>query len=145
MKNLILGFISIIFFLNFNAQEASTNEKLKEVFSQEKIQKINANTQKKTYYDFLLNKSYRLITYNVDEVAKSNFIQSYTFTYTNKDKTTVTQDAKDVLKEIENGTFNILKYNIDRLINDNLFIRLGNSNKVLVIYSFDYIQKNFKA
>lgn len=136
MKNTI-KIIALLLLSNISISQSNLKEKLDEVFSSERVENILNNGQKSTYYEKVLFSSYEVKTYPANKLVNSPHPVLSTINVKDKiTKTSTAVDATKIPKLIQDGKFNILLTDIKRDFSTKLYYRLGNSNDVLIIYSY---------
>lgn len=129
-----LFFLSGSFFLS--AQDKSkTQNQLLNVYSENTVNTIMNSDSKLKYYDFLLHKSFQIVDYGQTEKLNGIPVLSHLSKKNGSGVTLV--NAEDVVTEYNNGTFNILSYDLERSYNTAKYYRLGSSTYVITLYSLN--------
>ena len=130
------AFFSIIGF-----SQGSLEDKLLEVFSAEKVEFIIKDIQQKKYYNNIVFNSFEIKETRDIKFNKANYATMNSFELINLDGTTTVITSEELIKSIKEGTFNILRLNIDRDYKNTKEIVLGNTNYILRISSFQTLSK----
>lgn len=133
-----LGFI-LTHSVSFS-QDALEN-KLLEVYSKEHTNSILGDFQQKKYYNNIVFNSYSLKKLAPNKIQKQNFITLNSLELKNIDGTTTSITPKATIESINNGTFNILKLNLERDFSETKVYLLGNTNYILKISSYNRLSK----
>lgn len=139
----IFNLVTFIIVANISIGQASLEEKLKEVFNQDKVTTILESDSKKQYYQKIMFNSYELKT--IDSAKTSNasmpVLKLVTIINAQTKERTENDNAADIIALINKGSFNILLTNVKRDFSNKTYYRLKNTNKVLVVYSHQDIYK----
>jgi len=141
MKKYVLSII-VLSFSVLSIGQATLKEKLNEVYSQARVKDILEDEQKKKYFTNILFHSSEIISVPLHKLKPNSFpvlnsINLFEKNSVNKKPV----DISEIIELYENGSFNILLVDIQREMEETLRFRLGKTNKILVIYSYDYLTK----
>ena len=129
-------------FTMMSFSQETLKEKLNQVYSVEKTESILKDAQKKKYYNNVFFNSFSIISVSANKLKPNSFpvLNSIKMRVKNSTLTTDVEVSK-IIELIESGKFNILLTDIQRKMGTPLRYRLGNTNKILTIYSYDYLTK----
>lgn len=138
MKKIITA-ILIIACVSYSFTSDSLKTMLLDVYSKERTSEILNDTQKKKYYTNLLFHSFKTESIPVGKPINPNLVVLNSVTYKNIDGTYTTLSPKTVVSKLKNGTFNILKAQIQRDYSATNSYVLGDTRVVLNLYSYTYL------
>ncbi len=117
---------------SYSALSQSTNsleKKLNQVFSPKIVESITSDSEKTAYFDFLTEKSFSV------SIGKNDKSIPVANTFTKKQNNVVsTISAEEFLSEYENGTLNILSFELARRADEYKYIALGKTGYVLALF-----------
>ncbi len=140
MKNLIiaLGFI-LTYSVSFS-QDALEN-KLLEVYSVEQTESILSDSQKKKYYNTVVFKSFQINKISKEKAKNLKYKTLNTLELKNLDGSITSISPEKIVESFVDGTFNILRLNIERDLKDSRTYFLGNTNYYIRISSLQAISQ----
>ncbi len=132
--SLIISLLTLLSVLSL-AQEVFVDSRLHSVYSEDYINELVENyPQKLEYKNWYLDNSYSIMY--LDEEKSSTFPYLKHFDPINK-----TEGSN--VDEIDESNFNIYLYQIERKYSKDLYYRIGDTGKVLIVYSNKKITKEF--
>ena len=136
-------FALVIFFMGIvsvYAQSIQNQQKLIDYLGQERFQKLTqANSPSLLFMDKRASHGYEIMTIEPEKLVDMN--QVHEFVFSNSDKSTYSLTADEFLTNSANGSLNILQLNLKYDPSSSTFYRIGNSDKVLVLKSVEFISK----
>ena len=105
-----------------------------------RFQKLTqANSPSLLFMDKRASHGYEIMTIEPEKLVDMN--QVHEFVFSNSDKSTYSLTADEFLTNSANGSLNILQLNLKYDPSSSTFYRIGNSDKVLVLKSVEFISK----
>lgn len=138
MKKIIVAVI-ITACVSYSFTSDSLKTMLLDVYSQDRTSEILNDSQKKKYYTNLLFHSFKTESIPAGKPINPKLIVLNSVTYKNIDGTYTTLSPKTVVNQLKNGTFNILKAQIQRDYSATNSYVLGDTRVVLNLYSYTYL------
>ena len=126
--------------ISLYAQPIQNQQKLVDYLGQERFQKLTqSNSPSLLFMDKRASHGYEIMTIEPEKLVDMN--QVHEFVFSNSDKSTYRLTADEFLTNSANGSLNILQLNLKYDPSSSTFYRIGNSDKVLVLKSVEFISK----
>lgn len=141
---IIVAFMLLIAINPAYSQDLKHKNYILEFLGQEEYDRIQShNVGYLRFLDVRCSDGWQVIENNDGKFDSYEKIQ--TLSYTTPDKVEFTISAQDVVSEINSGTFNLIKYNLNWDRSKTMYYVLGNTGKVLVIHPTEYINKIYNS
>lgn len=136
MKRIILALTLSVssFILTAQSQDADY-QFLELVFSAEEYQQIALNSAKLDWYVFMDQQGYFIQDVAPKDI--SNFPDALLITPIHEGIPALTQEI------LESNEFHSMHYHFSRLNDDNLYYRIGNTSKMMIIYSSNSLRAKY--
>ena len=140
MKHFIFPLIIGILF-SFGNKEKNLENKLLEVYSSEQTKSILKDENRKKYFETLIFNSFLIEEIENKKLQKKSYPPINSISLNEKNGSINKIGIEKFLELIKNGNFNPLKLNLERDLNEKKSYRLGKTNTIFHLLSYNQINK----
>ncbi|PLX08624.1 MAG: hypothetical protein C0596_07155 [Marinilabiliales bacterium] len=132
----IISLISLVSTISL-AQEVYVDSRLDVAFSEDYLNDLLENSPHQLkYMNWYLDNSYSIVDAGLDKCEQMPYL---------KHLDPVNKIIGSNVESVDEGNFNIYMYQIEREFDKNVYYRIGDTGKALVIYSHKKLANNFNT